>query len=616
MGRNNFRKTIVNDGRRYQEHDDRGFDKGKIRDRLGPKHVGFVDGTRAGAIQKRSRGGGHNRVFNHIGLLPDEDLDLDLEVKTDQAGRGRPIHGSRGWRGNRRGNYSRAPGGFTVGKSAFSWNKVTIRNGAKYDKALILKELLQRSAVKFVPICFQVVHSNACFYVEEQEAGRAIKDLDKEIEMPDGFMLQLSIERSTPPNVPVSESLIEKIKQGMSDRYISANSALNLSSFHKSFSGESFYAPLWRMNIITKVVDVILENIPEVAAIDLSDNKLMNLDALVPFKSKLHRLTILYLKDNKLTDTRGLEKLKGLKLVELKLEGNPLKDRLGSSYTESIRKIFPSLQILDGKSLPKLIGFDDDGTHAGDMPATIPKLIKSEEAGNLVLQFLEQYFRLYDSDSRQPLLDAYDENAMMSMTAWGPYEHMKAYIEESRNLVRVASEVRKIKLLRRGRLPIVSFLTGLPKTQHDPTTFTLDLPFTSPTLMIFTVTGMFKEKETKSKAIRHFNRCFIVVPRGSGFCIINETLYICNPTAANAKKAFVNPESSMNTLNKPPDADANLDEASKKTLATAFSEMSGMNLEWSARCLQENQWNYDKSSKIFADLKVAGKIPAEAFIKN
>jgi len=622
MGRNFRRNNYVTDGRRYEDHDDRGFDKGRIKDRLGHKQVGFVDGVRGGNIQKRNRGG-NSRALNHVGLLPDEDLDLDVEVRTEQAGRGRPVYGMRSWRGNRRGGFgSRMPaGGMAPGRNAFSWQKVTLKNGAKYDKIFMLKELVQRSSVKFVPICYLTNNNNnnATFFVEEQEAGRAIKELDKVIEMPDGFHLQISIERTTPPNIPVSDSLVEKIKLGMSDRFNVATSALNLNSFHKSFAGEAFFAPLWRTNILSKVVEIVTEHIPDVVAIDMSSNKIMNIDALVPFKHKLQKLSILYLKDNKLTDTRGLEKLKGLKLVELKMDGNPIKDRLGSVYTDSLRKIFPSLQVLDGKVLPKEIGFDDDGegTSHGDMPQTLPKLIKSVEAGNLVLQFLEQYFKLYDSDSRQPLLDAYDENAMMSMTAWGPYETMKAYIEESRNLIRVASEARKIKLLHKGRLPIVSFLTLLPKTQHDPTTFTLDLPFTSPTLMIFTVCGMFKERDTKTKAIRHFNRCFIVAPRGSGFCIINETLFVSNPTAANAKKAFTSAESSMQAISKPPPSVSDtLDLASKQTLATAFSEMSGMNLDWSARCLQENQWNYDAASKVFQDLKTGGKVPPEAFIKS
>lgn len=259
--------------------------------------------------------------------------------------------------------------------------------------------------------------------------------------------------------------------------------------------------------------------------------------------------------------------------------------------------------------------FDDDVVEKTEIPASLPKLVKNETAGGLVLQFLEQYFKLYDTDNRQPLLDAYDENAMMSLSCVGSFEQFKNYLEDSRNLKRVSQESRRHKLLRKGRLPIVSFLAGLPKTQHDPTTFTLDLPFTSETLMIFTVTGMFRERETKLKAIRHFNRCFIVVPRGAGFCIINEILHVTFPTAANAKRAFTSPESSMQTLNKPQVTEVALDPASKQTLATAFSEMTGMNLEWSARALEENLWNYDKASSVFNELKIAGKVPPEAFIK-
>lgn len=34
----------------------------------------------------------------------------------------------------------------------------------------------------------------------------------------------------------------------------------------------------------------------------------------------------------------------------------------------------------------------------------------------VVRQFLEQYFNIFDSDSRQPLLDAYHEHALLSMS--------------------------------------------------------------------------------------------------------------------------------------------------------------------------------------------------------
>lgn len=138
-----------------------------------------------------------------------------------------------------------------------------------------------------------------------------MQDLDKKIELPDGFDLVISMERTIPPNMPVSKEMIEKIKVVMSERYNASTSALNLNAFHNSFSGTDFYVPLNRTNILTKVVEIIADHIPEVKAIDLSNNRIMTLDALVGFKNKLKELNILYLKDNKLTDLRGLEKLKG-----------------------------------------------------------------------------------------------------------------------------------------------------------------------------------------------------------------------------------------------------------------------------------------------------------------
>ena len=155
------------------------------------------------------------------------------------------------------------------------------------------------------------------------------------------------------------------------------------------------------------------------AALDLSNNKLnsTSLDFFTTFKTKVPDLRILHLANNKMNDTRGLEKMKGLPLIELKLTGNPLVDKLGSSYKEVIRKIFPKLEKLDDKELPKEIGFDgdeDEGSKGSGLPPIVQKMIRNEEAGVIVCKFLEEYFKAYDSDSRQPLLDAYHEEAVCS----------------------------------------------------------------------------------------------------------------------------------------------------------------------------------------------------------
>lgn len=96
---------------------------------------------------------------------------------------------------------------------------------------------------------------------------------------------------------------------------------------------------------------------------------------------------------------------------------------------------------------------------------------------------------------------------------------------------------RRTKLLRTGKLAIVSFLNELPKTEHDLNSFTLDIPFATERLMTFTVSGVFREREDR-KPIRAFNRMFVVVPQGSGFVIVNEMLFVTVPTHLQVEAAF------------------------------------------------------------------------------
>ena len=38
--------------------------------------------------------------------------------------------------------------------------------------------------------------------------------------------------------------------------------------------------------------------------------------------------------------------------------------------------------------------------------------------------------------------------------------------------------------------------------------------------------------------LRHFNRMFVVVPQGSGFCIVNDMFHVTLPTQPDEKRAL------------------------------------------------------------------------------
>ncbi len=69
--------------------------------------------------------------------------------------------------------------------------------------------------------------------------------------------------------------------------------------------------------------------------------------------------------------------------------------------------------------MPPIISFDI-GAEDVALPPSKGSWFISDEARQIVLVFLEQYLSVYDSDDRQPLLNAYHDSATMSLTCSYP----------------------------------------------------------------------------------------------------------------------------------------------------------------------------------------------------
>lgn len=81
-----------------------------------------------------------------------------------------------------------------------------------------------------------------------------------------------------------------------------------------------------RPQIMMAAFDVIKENIPDLEALNLNDNKLHMLDHFKLLDKKAPNLKILYMANNKIPYVTALDSLKNLALVEINLEGNQLKE--------------------------------------------------------------------------------------------------------------------------------------------------------------------------------------------------------------------------------------------------------------------------------------------------
>ncbi|XP_030330321.1 nuclear RNA export factor 1 isoform X1 [Strigops habroptila] len=502
-----------------------------------------------------------------------------------------------------------------------NWFKITIPYGKKYDKSWLLSSIQNLCSVPFTPVEFHYDHNRAQFYVEDATTASALKQVSRKITDRDNYKVVIVINSSAPPQSLQNElkpEEVEQLKLCMSKRYDGAQRALDLKSLRvdPDLVAQSINVVLNQRSCMLVVLRIIEDNIPELQSLNLSSNKLYHLDDLSELAQKAAGLKILDLSRNELKSERELDKVKGLKLEELWLDGNPLCDafRDQSTYISSVRERFPKLLRLDGHELPPPIAFDVEA------PTTLPpckgSYFGSDDLKVLVLRFLQQYYSIYDSSDRQGLLDAYHDGACCSLSIpFGPQNpprsSLNEYFKDSRNVKKLKDPTMRFKLLKHTRLNVVAFLNELPKTQHDINSFMVDVCAQTNTLLCFAVHGIFKEVDGKSRdSVRAFTRMFIAVPAGNtGLCIVNDELFVRNATTEELRKAFLLPAPTPSSSPVPTLA------AEQQEMLAAFAMQSGMNLEWSQKCLQDNDWDYGRAGQVFTQLKLEGKIPEVAFLK-
>lgn len=521
--------------------------------------------------------------------------------------------------------------------SSAGWYMVTIPFGRKYEKDVLIRHILTAISPEiFIPNYWKYENEDAVFYVDDAKIAERLMQANWEIQMPDGFKLSIRV-RPGVPQVQIDANVKERMKLVMAKRYNAATKALDLTKFHADPDLKDIFCALSRPSIMLAAIDIMEANIPDLEALNLNDNRIHLLDHFKCMAKKLPNLKILYLANNRIQTSIALLNLKTIPLIEIMLEGNPFKNRFKNDalYKSDIRRKFPKLRKLDGIELEPEIGFDV--AEQTTLPPAKASFLCDAAGADVVRQFIEQYFIIYDSANRQPLLDAYHEQAMLSLSvASNSYQgaRLNNYFDWSRNILRMAGD--KSRHIRYGRLPVVSFLSELPKTQHDPQSFSVDLTLFTPKLINFVVTGVFRELSKKEqygngnpdspKIMRSFQRVFMIVPMANGgFCIRNEMLFISNPTQAQSKMAFkprpaepIQPAPAVpqvapavpNVVTPPV-----VDESTKLQMIQALSTQSTMNFEWSKKCLEETLWDYNRAINVFTELHKQGKIPPDAFAK-
>uniref|UniRef100_A0A673ART5 TAP-C domain-containing protein n=1 Tax=Sphaeramia orbicularis TaxID=375764 RepID=A0A673ART5_9TELE len=492
--------------------------------------------------------------------------------------------GGGGFRGGERGGGSGGGGG----KNRSGWYKVTIPHGRKHDKKWLLTALQNICSVPFTPVQYHVDHHRVHFYLDDSATANALHKCSHKITDTDGYKVEVHVNPSPPPSFLLSDlkpEHLEHLKQCMAKRFDGSQQALDLNNIRTDpdLVSQNVEVILNRKTNMEAVIKIIEENIPELAGLNLSNNRIHKLDELAELVTKVPNLKTLNLSHNELKSDRELDKVKGLKLVELWLNRNPLCDLFKDqpSYIRSVSEFGGLGEEFDGHDLPPPIGFDVE-TPTAIPPCCIQIALCLHEVMNCMVN-------IYDSADRQPLLDAYHDGASLSLTT--PYStqnpsrsSLGEYHKDSRNLKRIKDSTIRFRLLKHTRLNVVAFLNELPKTQHDIASFTIDV-----------------NTYTVSQSPTHY--CLSLL------CIVNDQLFIRMATTEEIRRAFVAPAPTPSSSPVPTLT------AQQQEMLTAFSLKSGMNLEWSQKCLQDNEWDFNRAAQIFTQLRTEGKIPDVAFIK-
>lgn len=130
--------------------------------------------------------------------------------------------------------------------------------------------------------------------------AKALANVDRTVELPDGFKLIVKVRNSVPP-VRIDEKLRELMKLAMAKRYAPATKALDLTKFHSDPNLRDVFCALFRPPIFLAAIDIIAENIPDLEALNLESNKIYGMDHFRCLAAKLPNLKILHMANNKVS---------------------------------------------------------------------------------------------------------------------------------------------------------------------------------------------------------------------------------------------------------------------------------------------------------------------------
>lgn len=309
---------------------------------------------------------------------------------------------------------------------------------------------------------------------------------------------------------------------------------------------------------------IIGELFPNVGTISFANNKLRDLNIVATLPQWVSGVTALSFQNNNIHSLRDIEVLPGKDFTNLKeivFLDNPIRDKEMSrpggdiKYKTDIKKIFPSIQMLDMEPAFEDISFAIDPTDASFPVQPLGGFIEPSVT-DLVNGFISNFYSCFDNN-RMDLLHVYHEQAVFSLSvdssgaagsgnAGGrnrynnnaDNKNMDVWWTFNRDHVKISDVSKRLQSIKVGSRDIITLFQILPVTKHpldDVSKFRLDSYQTGgeQSTLLVVIHGEFFEEQARCR--RSFDRTFVIIPSQPGsmaananipFCIINDQFTI------------------------------------------------------------------------------------------
>ncbi|KAM9042417.1 nuclear RNA export factor 2-like [Megaptera novaeangliae] len=245
----------------------------------------------------------------------------------------------------------------------------------KYDRTWLMNSIQRHCSVPFTPVDFHFVKNGARFFVQEASTASALMDVSYKICDEESRKIPVFVSPSAAPysvRYKLKPEEMEQLKVMQTQGILCASAQTHLSFLQapvtlapvfattttaserlspsltpqltliKRFNvskqaldlqrlcvdpdlvGHDIDIILNRRNCMAATLQIIKKNFPELLSLNLSSNKLYQLDGLSDIIQMAPTVKILNLSKNELKSVWELSKMQGLKLEELWLQGNPL----------------------------------------------------------------------------------------------------------------------------------------------------------------------------------------------------------------------------------------------------------------------------------------------------